>query len=231
MIDQGIQTNEEIGQRNLREVSIFLIIAFISLFGPAIFSYTESCSFLIMALITMVRNLGLTTLVFFILKARGEPLDSIGWTSRDLKKKILIGFLLFPLFYFSVALVLDLSTWLGLNHLEDMPSSLTPHNFWEILLGFLLVLVVALAEEIIFRGYLLKRFQEITQSTTLGVLLSTLLFALGHGYEGSAGMVTVGYIGLVFSLLYLWQRSLIIPIVLHFFTNFLPMVIFPFLQL
>lgn len=35
----------------------------------------------------------------------------------------------------------------------------------------------------------------------------TIRFALGHGYEGSAGVVTVGVMGMVFALVYLWRGS------------------------
>jgi membrane protease YdiL (CAAX protease family) len=116
---------------------------------------------------------------------------------------------------------------MGLSHMEDVPASLVPAGIGEILLGGVMVLIVALAEEIIFRGYLLTRLKEITENTWLSVFLSTLLFTLGHVYEGTAGMMAVGYIGLVFSLLFLWKKSLAIVIVLHFLTNFIPIVIAP----
>ena len=214
----------------LREVIFFLVITFISLVFPALFYSLESSSFIILALTTILRNLGLSFLVFWFLKVRGEPFSKIGWTKYNLKKYFILGVALFPLFYFSVGVVLKGFTRLGLSHLEEVPTSLMPHGAWQIFWGGLLVLVVAFAEEIIFRGYLLVRIEEITESTSMGVLLSTVLFSLGHVYEGSAGMVTVAYIGLIFCRLFLWQKSLTTVIVLHFFTNFVPVVVTPILE-
>jgi membrane protease YdiL (CAAX protease family) len=56
------------------------------------------------------------------------------------------------------------------------------------------------------------------------------IFALGHGYEGSLGVVTVGVMGLVFNLIYLWRKSLVAPIVLHFLQDFTAIVLAPYLQ-
>jgi membrane protease YdiL (CAAX protease family) len=42
--------------------------------------------------------------------------------------------------------------------------------------------------------------------------------------------VTVGVMGLIFALLYLWRQSLIVPIVLHFLQDFLAIVVAPYLQ-
>ena len=99
------------------------------------------------------------------------------------------------------------------------------------LLAALLVTVVAVAEETIFRGYLLLRFPAVLRSTTGSLLLSSAIFAVGHGYEGSAGLVTIGVMGAVFALVYLWRRSLVAPIVMHFLQDFLSIVLLPLLGL
>jgi membrane protease YdiL (CAAX protease family) len=100
----------------------------------------------------------------------------------------------------------------------------------EFLLAFVLVVIVALAEETIFRGYLILRLKAITSSPAAAVLLSAAIFSLGHGYEGSAGVVTVGVMGLVFALVYIWRQSLIAPIVMHFLQDFIGIVLLPLLR-
>jgi membrane protease YdiL (CAAX protease family) len=92
-----------------------------------------------------------------------------------------------------------------------------------------LKMVVALAEETIFRRYLILRFEAVTASSAVAVVLSAVIFSLGHGYEGSAGVVTVGVMGLVFALIYLWRRSLVTPIVMHFLQDFISVVLLPLL--
>jgi membrane protease YdiL (CAAX protease family) len=63
----------------------------------------------------------------------------------------------------------------------------------------------------------------------VAVVLSAVIFSLGHGYEGLAGVVTVGVMGLVFALIYLWRRSLVTPIVMHFLQDFISVVLLPLL--
>lgn len=85
-------------------------------------------------------------------------------------------------------------------------------------------------EETIFRGYLILRFTAVTLRPAVAVLLSAALFSLGHGYEGSAGVVTVGVMGLALALIYLWRESLVAPIVMHFLQDFLGIVLLPLLR-
>ena len=121
---------------------------------------------------------------------------------------------------------MQLLTAIGLSSsAEPGPSFFHVGGRWEVALAVVLVAVVAVSEETIFRGYLVRRLQAATSSTTAAVLLSSVIFALGHGYEGSLGAVTVGVMGLIFALLYLWRQSLIVPIVLHFLQDFLAIVV------
>jgi len=82
----------------------------------------------------------------------------------------------------------------------------------EYVLAILLVAVVAVTEEIISRGYLILRVTTVTGSSALAIALSSVIFSLGHGYEGTAGVVTVGVIGLTFALVYVWAENLAAPI-------------------
>lgn len=69
------------------------------------------------------------------------------------------------------------------------------------------------------------RFASITGSPLTAVLISTVFFALGHGYEGTAGVATVGVMGLIFAFIYLWRGSLVAPMVMHFCQDFLGIVV------
>ena len=99
----------------------------------------------------------------------------------------------------------------------------------DFLLAIVLVTVVALAEETIFRGYLILRLKAITASPAAAALLSAAIFSLGHGYEGSAGVVTVGVMGVVFAFIYMWRQSLVAPIVIHFLQDFISIILVPLL--
>jgi membrane protease YdiL (CAAX protease family) len=109
------------------------------------------------------------------------------------------------------------------------PRFLTPHGTGEIALAIGLIVVVAVAEETIFRGYLIRRISNVTGSRAVGVVLSSLIFALGHGYEGTAGAATVGVLGFALALVYVWRRSLVAPVVMHFLQDFTAIALIPLL--
>jgi membrane protease YdiL (CAAX protease family) len=56
-----------------------------------------------------------------------------------------------------------------------------------------------------------------------------VIFSLGHGYEGTAGVITVGMMGIVFAPVYMWRKSLVAPIVMHFLQDFIGIVLLPLL--
>jgi len=110
-----------------------------------------------------------------------------------------------------------------------LPSLISEKSTAEFLLAAVLIIVVALTEETIFRGYLILRLKNVTASTAAAVILSAVIFSLGHSYEGSAGVITVGFMGLFFALIYIWRQSLVAPMVMHFLQDFIGIVLAPLL--
>jgi membrane protease YdiL (CAAX protease family) len=52
-------------------------------------------------------------------------------------------------------------------------------------------------------------------------------FGLAHLYQGWVGVVATGFVGAVFTALYLWSGSLAVPIVLHVILDLLGLVVRP----
>ncbi|MBL8088729.1 MAG: CPBP family intramembrane metalloprotease [Anaerolineales bacterium] len=78
----------------------------------------------------------------------------------------------------------------------------------------------AFIEELVYRGYLLNRFKDLFGETNLGwffaVLISSILFGLGHVYQGTSGVVETFLSALLMSGLYfVGKRNLWIPIIAH----------------
>lgn len=63
----------------------------------------------------------------------------------------------------------------------------------------------------------------------ISIVLSAVIFSLGHGYEGTAGVIKVGMMGLISALVYVWRGSLVAPMVMHFLQDFLSIVLLPLL--
>ncbi len=188
-------------------------------------------SFVFLGISTILRDLSLVCLILFFLWRNGEPVRHLGWRYDGLDRELLLGFVLYIPFVFVIGAVAQLFSAAGLSApAEPGPSFFKVGGEWELALAVVMVAVVAVSEETIFRGYLTLRLQAATGSTAAAVLLSAALFAVGHGYEGSLGVATVGVMGLVFNLVYLWRKSLVAPIVLHFLQDFIAIVLSPYLQ-
>jgi membrane protease YdiL (CAAX protease family) len=214
----------------LLEVVVFLFLIVPSMVFSLFVIQQAQLSFVLVALSTIFRDLGLVALILFFLWRNGEPLTHIGWTLRNVWRDLLLGIGLFIPTFFATGWLDSALRAIGLSAPSaPLPAFLSPSGPVQVLLAFILVVVVAIAEETIFRGYLLLRFKAVTERTSAAVILSAIIFSLGHGYEGSAGVVTVGVMGIIFALVYLWRRSLVAPITMHFLQDFLGIVLLPLL--
>jgi membrane protease YdiL (CAAX protease family) len=77
-----------------------------------------------------------------------------------------------------------------------------------------LSVTAGVCEEILFRGYLMA-FLLPFGGVGVAVAVSSLLFALGHGYQGVVGIVKSGVIGALMAGMYVLTGSLLAPILVH----------------
>jgi membrane protease YdiL (CAAX protease family) len=212
----------------LFELSVFLFLIVPSM-ALSFFAVKQgSLNFVIVAGSTILRDLALVSLILFFLWHNGERVKRIGWTFEKGWKDIGIGLGLFVPLFFAANLLENALRGAGFSvPATPLPSFLAAKDAAQYVLASALVVVVAIAEETIFRGYLILRLRALTASPALAVLLSAAIFSLGHGYEGSAGVTTVGFMGLVFALVYLWRQSLVAPMVMHFLQDFIGIVLAP----
>jgi membrane protease YdiL (CAAX protease family) len=234
--ETGRDTAPTIPLKSARKQAILEVLVFLFLIVPSMvlsFFVTRQgkVNFVFVSVSTILRDLALVCLILFFLWRNGEPVSVVGWRSRHLERNIFFGVVLYLPLVFVLSLVEQLLSAAGLSQpAVPAPSLFDIRGRWEIALAVTLIAVVAVSEETIFRGYLTARLSTATRSTTAAVLLSAVIFALGHGYEGSLGVVTVGVMGLAFNLIYLWRKSLVTPIVLHFLQDFTAIIVLRYLQ-
>jgi len=189
-------------------------------------------SFTVLAVATIVRDLALVGLIIFFLWRNGESPARIGWTYKHLWADIVLGIVLFfPVFLAASALGALLERLGFSGPSQSAMGALLPRTSAQYALAIALVIVVALSEEFIFRGYLIRRLSSATRSVAMAVVVASIIFAFGHGYEGTSGVVAVGFIGLAFALIYVWRGSLVAPVVMHFLQDFIAIVVAPYLRL
>jgi membrane protease YdiL (CAAX protease family) len=96
----------------------------------------------------------------------------------------------------------------GLSAPQKTLMAIAPRTPLEVLLWMVLSCSAGFCEEFVFRGYLLRQFSSVGAGLWLGVLCSSLLFGISHGYEGAAGMIAITAYGAMFCTLVFVCRSL-----------------------
>lgn len=212
------------------ELLVFLLLIVPSMAFSFFAVKQGTVSFTLTAVATIFRDIGLVALILFFLWRNAEHVRHIGWHFAHLWRDILIGALLFVPMFYGADLLEQLLQSIGFS-VPSTPLPTTPQatGMGEFILALILVVVVAISEETIFRGYLIDRLQAFVPSQALAVIGSAIIFMLGHGYEGSAGVLTVGAMGVVFGLVYAWRKSLVAPITMHFLQDLVVIAIIPIL--
>jgi uncharacterized protein len=91
------------------------------------------------------------------------------------------------------------------------------------LLWLAVVVAAPVAEEVVFRGFIFRGWVQPSQRPMVGILLVTTLFAVIHIQYNWFGILQVFLIGFLLT----WTRwrsgSMLLPMLLHFITNFYAM--------
>ncbi len=94
-------------------------------------------------------------------------------------------------------------------------------NLTALISGLIIVwTLAALGEEMVFRGYILNRLASLFKSKKMGwvvgLVFSSILFGIGHFYQGISGVILTGIVGAIYTLAYLADRcNLWVPILTH----------------
>jgi membrane protease YdiL (CAAX protease family) len=209
-------------------VFLFLIVPSLALSFAAIGQ--RHITFVLTAWATILRDLALVSLIAFFLWRNRESIRVVGWQARHVLQEIEIGIALFVPLLLGTSIVERGFEAAGLSApAASRPLFLAPHGGGEMALAVGLVAVVAVAEETIFRGYLIRRISSVASSRAIAIVASSAIFALGHGYEGTAGAAAVGVMGFALALVYVWRNSLVAPIVMHLLQDLTAIVLIPWL--
>lgn len=87
-------------------------------------------------------------------------------------------------------------------------AALAPQTPLQMILWIALSLSAGFCEETVFRGYFLRQFTSPAQRLWIGILVSSLLFGISHGYEGASGMIAITVFGALFCILAIMRSSL-----------------------
>lgn len=126
-----------------------------------------------------------------------------------------IVFLLFAFFVFLAFYFDDL----GLEYINRDWEDTSETFFILWVISILVPVQIAIGEEIIFRGLILKKLDSNLHSTTIAAILNSILFAIAHLNFGFP--VFILFVGsLLFAISYQKFCNIFIPIAIHFTYNF-----------
>lgn len=165
---------------------------------------------------SIMRQWLMVALVLAVLAAAGIPLVDAGLTpSLRLLPELIPGL--------GVLVVLGVGLALALRRLPQARgrilrpvAALLPRTPTERRMFVAVALTAGIAEEIVFRGFLLAYLTEVlTLPLGTAMILAAALFGLAHSYQGLSGVLLTGLAGYWLSGLYVLTGSLLLPVVVH----------------
>jgi membrane protease YdiL (CAAX protease family) len=158
------------------------------------------------------------TLMVLLTHNHGESVRSLWRGRRPAAPELLLGTALVPVVFLVVAVLLTTLRAVapGLHSVPENPLEALARQgpFSSLLFGVVVIVGGGLREEL-QRAFMLQRFERHLGGCTVGVIVLSIAFGLGHFEQGWDAVVTTGVIGVMWALLYRWRRSSIAPVVSH----------------
>jgi membrane protease YdiL (CAAX protease family) len=161
--------------------------------------------------LTILRGWMVVALVLFAWLWAGRPVAALGldWPIGFWGR---IGFAvvaLVALFFIAQLARLPKLAGSNLDKWADRMEALkiTPRTQNELLLFTLVAITAGVWEELLYRGFFIWFLLPVT-GTIGAAVISSLIFGIGHLYQGRTGVLNTGLVGLVFAILYLVTQSL-----------------------
>ena len=166
---------------------------------------------------SLIIDAGQICLLFYLVWRNGESLQVLGL--RPTKWWIELSWAVVIYFAVVIARSVVYSTAAGLELFEPSPAPAGVMEGTDSMMLRVRLLVGAGFEEVLFRGYVWNRLEQLTRRSVVAVLVSSLLFALDHSY--SAVHVIDAFVGgVLFGALYGMGRSVPRLVLAHYAVNF-----------
>ncbi len=158
------------------------------------------------------------TVLLLLASRHGLSISDLGETIGDPTLTIVVTV--------GLVVVLGLLTFVNIRQirrtpLEKLESGIgrlrlfLPEHRSEIGVFVIVSFTAGVCEELLYRGWLQNLIAAGTGSVWIGLVLGAIVFGCGHAYQGKAGMIQTGILGLVFGGVLLLTKSLIAGQILH----------------
>jgi membrane protease YdiL (CAAX protease family) len=158
-------------------------------------------------------------LVYYLLKLTDENFGSLGFNKNKLGKQIAIGALfgigIFALDTFLISPVLEALLPNAVAEGENIKYLFSKLYYIPILL-FMGIFKGGFLEEL-WRIFVLTRFEKAfkTAGMIFALVFFSVMFGLGHAYQGTSGIISTAILGLLDGLVYLRKRNAMEAVTAH----------------
>ncbi len=152
-----------------------------------------------------------------------KPWRVLGYAWQDGWINIVLGFLIAFLVMTTGLVICTLTNSIEISSIQFNPGGLS--------LSFITFVMVAFNEELMFRGYILRRLLDTRLNKWCALFISSLLFAGMHAINPNFGwlpFINLIIAGGMLGVSYLYTRNLWYPMALHLFWNWLQGPVFGF---
>ena len=197
-MDKNTEAIKSKSKSTVAHLVIAVCFVFVAVFGLQMFNQHLLMEFsLPLRMILIIVTQWLLFLVPGILMlVNKEKLSDIGFVKEKIPLQIGTGVLL------AFAMSLILTVLPILFGLKDMVGSTSYTQAWKIAYQFIYAIFgVALAEELVFRGYIFHKLLNIKNSKWFAIIISSLLFGLFHIFNGNIIQVFItAFIGFLYCI-------------------------------
>ena len=194
-----------------------IIITVLTTFGmkPVVGGSQLSPSFVFS--LTLLDTALLIGLILFFLRAHHESPREMFLAARPHTRELLFGVALIPASFFVVIGVLMLLQLVvpGLRNVPRNPLQDLADTRGDAIIFALVVMIAGGVREEVQRAFVLRRFEQYLGGGTLGLVLFSAIFGLGHLPQGHDVAIATAILGAFWGAIYLRRRSILGPMVGH----------------
>lgn len=218
MKDIGMKMNTT-GRIFLFMISYFIIVGIFQYFGTLIagtefenLEYVETSTEKL--IISFFDLIGTFFIIWLFMKfVDKEQFIELGFQTKNRLKDFIIGII--------IGLIIMTIGYFLLIYFKEIFFLKVNFKLEELIKSILLFTIVAIVEETLFRGYILKNLMSSFNKYT-ALILSSILFSIMHGLNPNISLFSLFDLflaGIVFGLSYIYTKNLWFPIAMHLSWN------------
>jgi len=167
--------------------------------------------------------------VTLLLRLSGEKYKDIGFEKQSVFKQLQNGFLFGVLIFILDTIVLSpiLDAVLSQSSSSGLEMSRLFKNAFFLPVFIFIALFKGGFSEELWRIFVLTRFEKILgkPGLILALIVNSVIFGVGHLYQGVGGMISIGLIGFLYALVYLRKRLALEAVAAHAAFNLIQIIL------